>query len=175
MAEEEKQENGEEVEGGESEGGSSSKKLIIIIVIALILIGGAGAAAFFLVGGEEDAEAGKEEVAEAGVTAPIAPPQVFYYEMPDILVNLSSSGHSNRYLKMKVSLELGSQEELAAIETVIPRVLDDFQLYLRQLRVDDVSTPSGAYRVKESLLVRANQQTEPIKVKNVLFREFIVQ
>lgn len=183
MAEEDQTtEVGEEGEGAEK-GGS---KMLLIIIIAVVLIGGAGAGAFFMLGGEDAAEEGaqQEEVAATAETAedgsdPNAAAadqvQAFFFEVPELLVNLASAGASNRYLKMKVNLELASEADAAAIERVMPRIVNDFQLYLRQLRVEDLQGAAGVYRLREALLLRANQAAQPLQVNDVLFKEILVQ
>ena len=171
--ENEEAEGAEGEEGEEGEGSKSKSKLLIIIAIAVVLIAGAGGAAFFLMSGAEEAKKAEEEAAAAA--AATAAPQVFFYEMPEILVNLASTGNANRYLKLKINLEVGDEADLAGLESLMPRVVDDFQVYLRQLRVEDLSGSSGIYRLKESLLLRANQATNPLKVNNVLFKEILVQ
>ncbi len=38
--------------------------------------------------------------------APIVPPQVAFYDMPDIIVNIQTADGTPAYLKLAVSLEL---------------------------------------------------------------------
>lgn len=192
MAEEDQKEveEGAEGEGGEAQAKGGSKKLLIIIILAVVLIGGAGAAAFFFlpsgdeVVAEEGAEEGHgapehgEEAAHGEVDAhgnPVSGIQAYFFEVPEILVNLSSSGAGNRYLKMKLNLELGSEADLVTVERLMPRIVNDFQLYLRQLRVEDLQGAAGVYRLREALLLRANQAAQPLQINDVLFREILVQ
>jgi flagellar FliL protein len=180
MAEEElEQEEGAE---GEGEAKKGSSKLLIIILISALLVGGAGAGAFFLIGGDEgDAEAAQEEVADKGPELdkdgnPVPPkPTAYFFEVPEILVNLASGGSATRYLKLKVNLEVKTEQDLLQLEYMMPRIVDDFQLYLRQLRVEDLNGSSGIYRLKEDLLMRANQAAAPLQISNVLFKEILVQ
>ncbi len=54
--------------------------------------------------------------------------------MPDVLVNLSSTGGGERtqYLKVKVVLELPDQgSAVGATTPIMPRIMDTFQTYLR--------------------------------------------
>ena len=95
--------------------------------------------------------------------------------MPEILVNLASGGSATRYLKLKVNLEVKTEQDLTQLEYMMPRIVDDFQLYLRQLRVEDLNGSSGIYRLKEDLLMRANQAAAPLQISNVLFKEILVQ
>ena len=64
---------------------------------------------------------------------------------------------------------------LAQLESLLPRVVDNFQVYLRELRVEDLNGSAGLYRLKEELLVRVNTAIKPHKVNDVLFREMLVQ
>ena len=57
----------------------------------------------------------------------------------------------------------------------MPRVVDQLQTYLRELRVEDLSGSASMFRLKEEIIRRVNLAVEPVKVKDVLFREMIVQ
>ena len=79
-------------------------------------------------------------------------------------------------MKLSVSLELkGGDEAVKALEPVMPRVVDQFQTYLRELRVEDLSGSAGMFRLKEELLRRVNMAIEPVQIQDVLFKEMIVQ
>ena len=62
-----------------------------------------------------------------------------------------------------------------SLTPVMPRVLDMFQLYLRELRSSDLEGSAGIFRLKEELLRRINLEIHPNQVNRVLFREIIVQ
>ena len=57
----------------------------------------------------------------------------------------------------------------------MPRVIDNFQTYLRELRIDDLKGSAGMYRLREELLVRVNAAAAPAKITDVLFKEMLVQ
>ena len=157
-------EEGEEGEGKKSGG----KKMIIIIAAAAVLVGGVVfGVVFFLLGGSNEEGEVTEEVVE--VT------EVVFYDIPQISTNMLTDGRTNRFLKIKISLELGSELDIPPLEAVMPRVQDDFQTFLRQLRVEDIKGSHGMQRLKEGLLLRANQSAAPVKIRNVLFKEIIVQ
>ncbi len=61
------------------------------------------------------------------------------------------------------------------IEPRMPRVLDAFQVYLRELRPSDLEGSAGLYRLKEELLRRVNLAVYPASVDNILFKEILVQ
>ena len=154
-------------------GGLNGKKLILFIVLPLLLLGGGGGAAYILglldplLGVEPAAEEAHAEPAEAG-------PSV-YYELPEMLINLNSTGKKANFLKITVSLELDSAEAVHEVETVLPRIIDSFQVYLRELRIDDLRGSAGLYRLREELLLRVNAAVDPVQVKDVLFKEMLVQ
>jgi flagellar FliL protein len=93
-----------------------------------------------------------------------------------VLVNLSNTGADRtQYLKVQVVLELPDQQLMQQIQPVMPRVLDTFQTYLRELRPTDLDGSSGLYRLKEELTRRVNAAIAPNKVSAVLFKEIVVQ
>jgi flagellar FliL protein len=168
----------EEQDGG-AEGGAPAKglkkfltrKTLMIAVPALLLVlGGGGAGAYFLFAGGDGAKDGAQ--AEA---VHITPPQVAFSNMQDILVNIQSNDGTPAYLKLSVSLELDDEEHKAAIQPLMPRITDQFQDYLRELRLDDLKGSAGVLRLKEELLRRVNVAAAPYHVRDVLLKEMIVQ
>ncbi|MFZ5915175.1 MAG: flagellar basal body-associated FliL family protein [Pseudomonadota bacterium] len=149
----------------------SGKVIVLYIALPLlVLLGGAGAGAYFL--GFFGGEAG--EHADAGPAA-AEPEKTVFYEVPEILVNLNSTGKKETYLKIRISLELENPETQAAIEPMMPRVIDSFQVFLREMRVEDLSGSAGMVRLKEELLNRINLSIQPYKVIDVLFKEMLIQ
>jgi flagellar protein FliL len=98
-----------------------------------------------------------------------------YLKLPDIFVNLSSGQGRPRFLKLGVSLEIKGEDQVAVIKKNLPRVIDSFQIYLRELRVEDLNGSAGMFLLKEELLRRVNSQLAPARVDNVLFEEMLVQ
>jgi flagellar protein FliL len=140
-------------------------------LVAVIAIGGGGYF-FFFAGGH------KAEAAAATNAASQVKPVVFL-DMPDVLVNLSGTAGADRdrtqYLKVKVTLELPDHAVEAQIQPVMPRLMDTFQTYLRELRPTDLDGSAGLYRLKEELTRRVNAAIAPSKVNAVLFKEIVVQ
>lgn len=158
-------------EGGGSSSGGKKKLLIIVGAVLLLLIGG-GAAAYFtglfdsLLANSD--EASKE--GEAGVDG-----AAVFLDIDEMIVNLNTSGRRQSLLKIRVALEVASQADLAKVQAVMPRVIDNFQTYLRELRVDDLSGSAGLYRLREELLTRVNAAVQPAKVNAILFKEMLIQ
>ncbi len=157
-------------EGGDEEAPSRKKKLIRFAIIgagALVLLSGGGGAAYMfgLIGGGGT----DEELAEQ------AKKPVFYYDLPEMTVNLNSADKRQRYLKLRIALEASDQKTIAALEPALPRLLDAFQVYLRELRTTDLDGSAGMHRLKEELTRRVNIAIYPNAIDTVLFREIIVQ
>ena len=149
------------------------KKLILFIVLPIMLLIGGAAGVYFsgiadsLLGIEGGA--GDDHMPEAN-----AGPAV-YYDLPEMLVNLNTGGRKTGYLKISVSLELGSEDDRERLESVLPRVVDNFQVYLRELRVEDLQGSAGLQRLREELLLRVATAARPAQVNDVLFREMLIQ
>jgi flagellar protein FliL len=61
------------------------------------------------------------------------------------------------------------------ITPIMPRVMDAFQTYLRELRPSDLDGSAGLYRLKEELTRRVNASIAPSRINAVLFKEIVVQ
>ncbi|MBT6116337.1 MAG: flagellar basal body protein FliL [Rhodospirillaceae bacterium] len=154
------------VEGdGAGKGGSKKKALFVAGAILAFVLVGAGA----YLGGAMDMLAGGDAPAEAEVHQPL------FYDLPDMLVNLNGSGRKLSFLKLNVSLELAKPEDELVMKAMLPRIVDNFQVYLRELRVEDLQGSEGIYRLREELLRRVNMAVHPAQVSDVLFKEMLVQ
>lgn len=176
----------EGAEGAEGEGKKSGgkKKKIIILLIILFVIGGGVGTALFLTGGskeeapaaegEHKAEGGGGEHGAEGATSVAG--EGTYVDLPDILVNLNATGNKrSTFLKLSVSLEVATPEDVKVITALTPRILDSFQLYLRNLRTEDLEGSAGTYRMREELLKRLATVAKPATVNNILIKEMLVQ
>lgn len=170
-------EDGEEVEGEEGleedeSGGFGPKQIVLFIVLPLLILAGVGAGLYFsgiLGGGDPAADVPAEEIMVDDKSTGI------FYDLPDVIVNLSNTGRKPRFLKISISLELAKAEDTALIEKVLPRVMDHFQTYLRELREPDLRGSAGIYRLRLELLARVNAAIYPEQVRDILFREILVQ
>ena len=100
---------------------------------------------------------------------------VVFYDLPEMVVNLASASNKRTYLKIQISLELDQSEDIAALQRLLPRVIDHFQVYLRELRADDLHGSAGIYRLKEELLRRVSAAASPVIIRDVLFKEMLIQ
>ena len=175
----------------------SGKKLVLFIILPAVLVLGAGAGAAFMLLGKGGGESEQHAAAEAGhgkakakggghgaPGEPIPGPNgttisygedVVFVSLPELLVNIV--GHDGRpaYLKLKLTLEAPDQAAVTALTEHIPRVSDQFNAFLRELRTDDLAGSAGAYRLRLELLRRVNLVIAPSRINAVLIEEMLVQ
>ena len=151
--------------------GGGRKRLLIMVGAGALLLGGGGA--YFsglldgvLGGGKGQTEAQK---AEALLADPV------FYQLPDFLVSLNTGDRRAVFLKLKISLELTSETDRGRIDKLLPRIADYCQVYLRELRMDDLRGSLGTARLREELLRRIAAAAAPVTVTDVLFGEMVVQ
>ncbi len=159
------------VSSGAAPGGKlSRRKMMLLAGAAALLLALAGGGAFFLLssGAEEEVPS---DVALAGEEMAGG----VFLDVLDVTVNLNATGRQAHFLKMSLSIEVGSDADKALLEKQLPRVIDQFQVYLRELRIEELSGSSGIYRLREELLERVRSVAGGIPVKDVLFREILVQ
>ena len=107
---EENQESQEEGDEGEGQKKGGLKKIILIAgLVLLLLIGAGGGAAVML--GVFDPPPDESEQAEAPVEVQLEPEAVFL-EIPDLIVNLNSTGRKATFLKIKIALEVETPKKL---------------------------------------------------------------
>ena len=183
-------EDGDGEEGGKTKRKIPGKKLVLfagapigglIVVLAVLFFLGVFS------GGEEETHVelddhGNPIVAEHGEDGDgnhgdgrIDASMVTFVELPEMLVNLNTADGRIVYLKLQVAIEIPHDVEAHDLDPIMPRVVDQFQLYLRELRLEDLQGSAGMFRLKEELLRRVNAAAAPIEVYDVLFREMIIQ
>lgn len=188
----------------EEEGAAPKKKLagktlvLFIVLPALLVVGGGGAAAMMLLGGgggaekhgdehagekekgkksaekkKDDGHGGKEE---GGAHLAVSSGEgVTNVGLPQLLVNMATDDGRPAVLKLKVTIEAKDDDVVAALETRLPRVLDQFQGFLRELRIDDLAGSAGSARLRLELLRRVNMAIAPAEAHAVLIEEMLVQ
>jgi flagellar FliL protein len=189
---------GEGGEGAEGEAPAkkkmSGKTLILFIVLpAILVLGGGGAAAFLLLkpsgeqhadaneghgkakGGHGEAEGTGEAVPGPNGTMIMHGDDVVFVTLPEMLVNITGPEGRPAYLKLKLTLEAPDDATVTALGEHIPRVTDQFNGFLREMRTDDLAGSAGAYRLRLELLRRVNLVIAPMQVNAVLIEEMLVQ
>lgn len=148
-------------------------KLLLIVAAALIA---AGAGGWFsgLIPGLLGSHPKAAEAAHAEAAGPAAPEHIFM-DLPDIVTNLNQGGRRASFVKLRAKLELARKEDVAIVQNAMPRVLDLFQSYLREVRPEELRGSAGTYRLREELISRVSLAAAPARVLDVLFVELLVQ
>ncbi len=167
----------EDGEGGKPGRKAPSKIVMIGAAVGLLAAGGGGY--WFLVKGKapatQVAAAGSD--GKGGANTGVKKPSAFL-DLPEMTINLAAAGGQSdrqQFLRMKVALEVGEQKTVTEIQPMLPRVMDTFQVFMRELRPQDLEGSAGLYRLKEEMMRRVNVAVYPAKVDAVLFKELMVQ
>jgi flagellar FliL protein len=143
-------------------------KKALLIITALAVVTGCG-----LAGARYAGFIGDHDTAQASGDAAAAP-QPVYYELPEFVVNLNTGGRRTTFLKLRASLQLASAQSVPHVGERLPLIVDHFQIYLRELRPEDLGGSAGTYRLREELLKRVQLTLAPIAVTDVVFAEMLV-
>ena len=177
----------EAAEGGAKGGGKT--KLLLIALPVLLLGGGAGAWFGGLFGGAESHAAadshgaapaagghgGGGHAAPAAAAGPSGSRAPVFFDMPEVVANLNAPGRRTTFIRLRSKLELARVEDAAAVQQAMPRLLDLFQTYLREMRPEELRGSIGTQRLREELIARASLAAQPARVTDVLFTEILVQ
>ncbi|WP_020401007.1 flagellar basal body-associated FliL family protein [Kordiimonas gwangyangensis] len=173
------------VEGLERKKLSGKKVVIGAIGAVVVLLAVLGAMSFM--GGSDEAHeedpldqmaedaAAKREQAKLEEDVPAEKLKTLFYELPMQQYNLNTGGQGSSFLRVQIQLEVDRESYKADLDAKLPRILDEFNVYMRELRPEDLDGAAGIFRLKEELLMRINQSVAPTRVKDVLFQEFLVQ
>ena len=164
----------DEEDGSPSEKGGKNKLLIVVALVIFLVVGGVAGAYFTGLLDPIIAMIVGEEIVEGDAEITSSENAVFY-DVGELLVNLNTGGRKSSFLKIRMSLELEDPNDIQRIESIMPRIIDNFQTYLRELRIEDLKGSAGMYRLREELLARASAAAAPVKVSDVLFKEMLVQ
>ena len=149
----------------------SGKKLVLFVILPLVLLLVAGAGLYFsgILGNKEEKPVEEPKPEEKESAVPI------FYDVPDMLINLNTTGRRPTFLKISISLQIAREIDRAELDRIMPRIIDNFQVYLRELRLEDLRGSAGMYRLREELLTRVVAAAQPVRIKDVLFKEMLIQ
>lgn len=146
-----------------------ANKLVLIGAVVAVLGAAAGGYFFFLAPKPAETEQHKDE---KKVTS--------FLEMKELLIGMAPdtaqpSISPQRFMKLKVTLEIADAKKLPAIQLLQPRIEDLFQVYLRELHPSDLQGSAAIFRLKDELLRRVNIAVNPERVDAVLIKELLLQ
>ncbi len=156
----------------------SVTKLACLVLLPALLLGALGAGGYALglfADPPAPAPVPAQAPAEAQERAPTLAAAPLYYELPDLVVQLETGGEMPSVLKITATLEVADEAALGRLHRAMPRVLDNFQVYLSELGPEDLQGSAGFDRVSEALLLRVNAAIRPAQIRDVRLMEVLVQ
>lgn len=152
-------------------------KVPLILGVILALLGGSGG--FYAVQSGwidftgSSQEAGREKAMETEDSFPDLPlPDVSFVEIPPLVVSLGP-GSTGQHLKFRASLEVPKDHE-AEITSIIPRIQDVLNGYLRALETKDLEAQGALIRLRSQMLRRVKLVTGEGRVSDLLVLEFVL-
>jgi flagellar FliL protein len=154
------------------------RKLIIIGAAAAVALAGGGSA-YAIMGGKSDGHAAEAEAAEpsdAGGEGGHGEADVDkFVDVPAMVVNLRNADGGSHFIKLHFMLVPGAKVTPDALKGKLPLLLDSYQPFLRELRPEDLAGSAAVFRIKEELLVRADDTLGAGQVKDVLIQDLVQQ
>ena len=147
----------------------ASKLPLIIGLVALLLGAGGGFFATFsgLLFAPESSPSQHASDANPGDL-----PDVTFVPVEPMVVSLSPSAQG-QHLRFRAQLEVPSQYA-SDVETILPRVVDVLNGYLRALEAKDIESPAALTRLRAQMLRRVQIVTGPGRVNDLLIMEFVL-
>jgi flagellar protein FliL len=148
-----------------------SKLKLVIAGVAVLAAAGAGGWFSGIIPGLLH----KEHAAEHHGTEAAAKTEPVFVDVPEIVANINAGNRRAAYIKLRAKFELARKEDQPVVQAAMPRVVDMFQGYLREMRPEELRGTAGTYRLREELIARTNLAAAPARVVDVLFVELLVQ
>ncbi|MDB5377140.1 MAG: hypothetical protein JWR00_1586 [Rubritepida sp.] len=162
----------EEAAEGARPRSTKKKKKLILLALPLVLTGiGAGLWFSGILPGMLGPHAPERAAVEHAAPAPRVP---VFVAMPDITANLNAPGR-RAFIRLKSQMEVSGAQDAATLQAAMPRLVDLFTTYLREIRPEELRGSAGTHRLREELIARANIAASPARVTDVLFTEILVQ
>jgi flagellar FliL protein len=150
------------------EGKKGKKRLILIACILLFLIAGGGTVIFFssgLIGGKGHSKEAKEASTKT---------RGHIYSMDTFVVNLMDT-EPPRYLKIKIDIESHEAKANEDFEKRLPQLRDVILTILTSKTYKEIYDSEGKKKLKDEIILKANQLLGNLGVKAIYYTEFVVQ
>lgn len=149
------------------------RKKLMLLLLPLLIVIGISVGIYFALNKSYDSIGKNYNVIQYGKNDNDKDMTVFF-DLPEIkTVVAGKDGPID--LKIKITLELSSIEDLRIIEILAPKLNDIILGHTIELSVDEVKGSEGLYWLKEELLYRFNLAASPVKIKNLNFSVFELQ
>lgn len=157
------------------------KKLILIALPVLLLAVGAG----LWFGGILPPLLGMGAAPQTaeGAERPAAPPRPGFVDLPEIVSNLNAPGRRPSFVRLRARIEIADIQDAPLVNAAMPRLVDLFSTYLREVRPEELRGSVGSHRLREELIARAGiavaaevrGERPAVRVTDVLFVEILIQ
>lgn len=160
--------------------GKKGKLGLILGVVGALALGGAGFYATrsglvdpgALLGGGKGAEGGHAAAGEGGGHGEAGGVGSDFVPIEPILVSLGPDAHA-RHLRFSAQIE-AAPEQATAVASVMPRIVDALNTYLRAVEVRDLEDPAALTRLRAQMLRRVQTVTGEGQVNDLLITEFVL-
>ena len=130
------------------------KKFLLSMLVILVFAGGGGILFYVLQKGEDE----QKTAASYKIM-----------ELEPIVINLSD-GHY-----IRIAIALGYTGEESELKSKLPAVNDILITTVGAMSSKELISPEGKELLKENLLLKINSVLSGVQVRNIFYREFIVQ
>jgi len=162
----------------ESKSGGGLLPIINLVLLVLVLAVG-GFVAWKLMNMEQPAEPPTAVVEQTDETAipeaeddTDAPP--IPMDIDNLTINLADTDR-DRYLRVKITLELRSEEAKTKVSKNMVKIKDLLISSISGKKFSEIRTPQGKYELKLDLIYRINRIVGGKPVKNLYFADFVSQ
>jgi flagellar protein FliL len=141
---------------------------ILLLLLVAVAAGGGGAYYYFLKAAPLQAKEAKPEP---------PPPPTGIIALEPFVVNLADTG-ATRFLRVTLSLVVQEEEQAKELEEHAiekARVRSSILELLAEQQSEALATPAGKDELKKALTERIAHAAHELKVKDVLFSEFVIQ
>jgi len=167
-------------EGKEKSGGGGLLPIINLVLLVLVLAVG-GFIAWKLISMEQLAT---EQPAATAVqqTDDTAIPEAeddsdeppVSMDLDNLTINLADTDR-DRYLRVKITLELRNEEAKAKVSENMVKIKDLLISSISGKKFSEIRTPQGKYELKLDLIYRTNRIVGGKPIKNLYFADFVSQ
>jgi flagellar FliL protein len=158
--------------------GGGGKRLVLGVLIGSVVAGGGATGAFLFLGKKANAEKEAGGAAEKAQKKPrkhgkhAEPGPV--EKLPAFVVNLRDS-QSNRYLKVALEIELGSDKDVEKFKKYQSAVRHEVLMYLSNLSVAEIQGEGAKHMIAKEILAKTQKVYEAGDVQKIFFTEFVIQ
>lgn len=143
-----------------------SRLLLLVSLLLAVVLGGGGFYATYSGLLLPDADAQEAE----NQAAPL--PDVAFVPVEPLVISLGPGG-SARHLRMASQLEVAPQHA-TEVATMMPRILDVLNGYLRAVAVRELEDPTALVRLRAQMLRRIQVVSGEGRVRDLLITEFVL-